>query len=143
MNSPPKKRPMTHSRRGGGVPHFVPQQTPQHNNQDPSSFAVTPRPTPTTIITNTSLSHRFDAIQFELNQQRDCNARFDTRISNLEITLKSIDSKIDRILDQMDASFQNHHKIPRTSSSSYNDAPSHPGQASMLHNNLGNKYNDA
>jgi len=74
MNSPPKKRPVTPSKRGGGAPHFVPRQTQHHNTQYSSSFAVTPQPTTTPTITNSTISNLFDAIQFELNQQRECNA---------------------------------------------------------------------
>lgn len=143
MSSPPKKCPITPAKSGGGVPHFVPQHTPQTNSPSPQTFMVTPQninvPTPGWSTFN----HRFDAMQHELIQQRECNARFDTRISNLENTSKNIDSKIDKILDQLDSTFPTPHKIQRTSPSSYNDAFSHSAQASTILNIQGNTYNDA
>jgi hypothetical protein len=76
-------------------------------------------------MVNTKINNRFDSIHAELNIQRECNARFDARISNLEITTQSIDDKIDLVLDRL-ASSSPSHKIQKTSQHHHNESTQHP-----------------
>jgi len=85
-----------------------------------------PRVSPSAV-----LDHRFDIIVSKINQQKECNAHFDSRITNLEATTHSIDQKIDRLLDHFDSSFPSS-KIQKTSINSARDTMHHPGRASSL-----------
>jgi hypothetical protein len=79
----------------GGIPN--PDTTPPY----PSAINKQPGTPSTTTTSNTTLSstvdHKFNQLQLEMTSQKEINARFDTRIGNLETSTKSIDSKIDVI----------------------------------------------
>jgi len=47
------------------------------------------------------VDHKLNNLQLEIASQKEINARFDTRIGNLETSTKSINSKIDVILARL------------------------------------------
>jgi len=113
MNSPPKKRIFNPPKWGGGIQPTapIPSQCGQNTRVNSS------QPSPPHMMINNEISNKFDSIHTELNIQRECNARFDARISNLEITTQSIDDKIDLVLERL-ASTSPSHKIQKNSSTS-------------------------
>jgi hypothetical protein len=59
------------------------------------------RITPIPEAIATEFDSRLEQIRAEINQQRDCSARFDVCIISLEVTTQNIDSKFFRILDHL------------------------------------------
>ncbi len=108
---PPKKCPITLQKWGGGTPHLATTNQPTTN--------LPPCPTTNTGVNQTfsaSIDQRFGLIYTEINQQCESNARFNERISSLEVTTNNIVSKIDLHLDLFDSSLPSKiHKAPNNS----------------------------
>jgi hypothetical protein len=85
---------------------------------------------------NIEANKKIENIYAELNIQRECNARIDARISNLEITTPSIDDKIDLVLDRLAPSSPSH-KIQKTSPHQHNESHPHPGWSSQSNGSRG------
>ena len=136
MNSPPKKRPITLPKWGGGIPHLAPTPAPI-----PTMYP-TPRVGATDTTTqkiSSSIEHRFDVIVAEINHQRECNHRFDNRISSLEVATSNIDQKMDRLLDHFASSVPSS-KLQKLSSTPSREASQHPGHPSSLQQNQDHSY---
>jgi hypothetical protein len=94
LHSPPKKRVLNLPKWGGGIPNTAAPPTPS-----PWPFSM-PTSSPKSSISS-DVDAKFESIRIEMNNQRDCNARFDARISSLELSTQSIDSKLDLILARL------------------------------------------
>lgn len=90
MNPPPKKHPITPSKWGGGMPHNTPTPTPTLH---PSTLPAPLWQQATDKALNDSIDLHFEQVKVALNQQQECNAKFDARIGSLEITTQSMDTK--------------------------------------------------
>lgn len=124
MHSPPKKRILNLPKWGGGIP---PSTHPTTTTSIPSTHI--PK-APATSYTPDEVQTKFDKICLEINEQRECNARFDARISSLEPSTRSIDSKIDLVLARLAPPDSPTHKIQKTILSQTADASSYPGRTS-------------
>lgn len=137
MNSPPKKRVLNLPKWGGGIPIPPTISTPVSN---PSSLP-TSSTSSTTSLTNDKVSSeiddRFELIRVEINNQRLCNAVFDDRINFLEVTTQNIKSKVDKIIDHLEASLPTMHKLRKTLHVSLNEFQHHPGLNSSLNTDSG------
>ncbi len=123
MNSPPKKRLASTPAWGGGIPTSI--QKPPATWSPPSlSSTSTTQPLTTAM---TVFDQKFDVIYSKMTQQHLYNANFNERISSLETTTQSIDSKINKILNSMESIVQFNHKIQRTQNSTPLNGLSHPG----------------
>jgi hypothetical protein len=95
----------------------------------------------TTSLTNDKVSSeiddRFELIRVEINNQRLCNAVFDDRINFLEVTTQNIKSKVDKIIDHLEASLPTMHKLRKTLHVSLNEFQHHPGLNSSLNTDSG------
>jgi hypothetical protein len=77
---------------GGGIPHpTIPNPTPSPNPVNLQTLQMTP-----SFVSD--FDNKFESIRIEINSQWDCNARFGARISYLEVSTRSIDSKMDQVL---------------------------------------------
>jgi hypothetical protein len=124
MNSPPKKRIHNRPNWGGGIPSLAPQATINIRSQNQQRNPIPPSNT----SIDADLQNKFDQICMEINTQRDLNARLDQRISSLEISTKSIDSKMDVLLDRLAPPSSPNHKMQRLSSNLQHDSMSTPWQ---------------
>jgi len=88
MNSPPKKRPNSNLKHGGGLPPSTSSPYPNHNSSPSPTINIWVSQTITT-----TLNQRFELIYNKINQQRECNARFNDRISSLEVITPTLTQK--------------------------------------------------
>jgi hypothetical protein len=59
------------------------------------------------------LDKKIESIRIEINAQRERNIHFDARITSLEVSTRSIDSKIDQVLAHLAPPTSPTHKMQR------------------------------
>jgi len=98
-SSPPPPPPKC----GGGIP--IPPKTIMKQTITPSTSTTNaPQKNFTTVWTNqqdNTINDKFSAIQLQFSQQHEHNIHFNSRISQLELTTKTIDTKIDKFLNML------------------------------------------
>jgi len=129
MNSPPKKRPITPTKWGGGIPFTTATHSPTTNPSTLMNIICSQYSPPPTI--NDTINLGFEQVQNALTQQQECNMHFNAHIGSLEVTSQCIDSKIDVLLAKMDDSYPTSHKYQHTSSPP-DDPLLPPGQVSHI-----------
>jgi len=120
LHSPPKKRVLNLPKWGGGLPQ---RTIPNH----------TPSPKPSNLLTTSlnpsvasDLDNKFQSIRIEINAQCEQNVHFDARISSLEVSTRSIDSKIDQVLAHLAPPTSPTHKMQRITTTR-DESMSYPG----------------
>jgi hypothetical protein len=108
LKSQPKKR-------GRGIPISL-EKLQKQPVTPPIATPIAPQKTPTSVWTSqqdSTIITKFSGIQLQFAQQHEHNIHFNTRISQLKLTTKTIDNKMDRLLDIFKQD-THRNKIPRT-----------------------------